>query len=170
MKKTKSNAKPVVAVIMGSQSDWPTMKEACDVLDAFGIPYEKQILSAHRTPDEMRSFAIGARTAGLKVIIAGAGGAAHLPGMTAAYTTLPVIGVPVQSKILSGVDSLYSIVQMPKGIPVATVAIGNASNAGILAVQILSIEDSKLAVKIETFRQRQSQDVKESNKVLKKQK
>lgn len=170
MKKTKSNTKPVVAVIMGSQSDWPTMKEACDVLDAFGIPYEKQILSAHRTPDEMRSFAIGARTAGLKVIIAGAGGAAHLPGMTAAYTTLPVIGVPVQSKTLSGVDSLYSIVQMPKGIPVATVAIGNASNAGILAVQILSIEDSKLAVKIETFRQRQSQDVKESNKVLKKQK
>ncbi len=167
MKKAK-NSKAVVAVIMGSQSDWPTMKEACDVLDAFGVPYEKQILSAHRTPDEMRSFAIAARTNGIKIIIAGAGGAAHLPGMTAAYTTLPVIGVPIQSKALSGVDSLYSIVQMPKGIPVATVAIGNASNAGILAVQILSIEDSKLTTKIETFRSRQSQDVKESNKVLKK--
>lgn len=164
----KKNSKPVVAVIMGSQSDWPVMKEACDVLDAFGVPYEKQILSAHRTPDDMREFAITARINGIKVIIAGAGGAAHLPGMTAAYTTLPVIGVPVQSKALSGVDSLYSIVQMPKGIPVATVAINNASNAGILAVQILSIEDLKLAVKIETFRQRQSQDVKESNKVLKK--
>lgn len=167
MKKAK-NSKAVVAVIMGSQSDWPTMKDACDVLDAFDIPYEKQILSAHRTPDEMRSFAISARTNGIKVIIAGAGGAAHLPGMTAAYTTLPVIGVPIQSKALSGVDSLYSIVQMPKGIPVATVAIGNASNAGILAVQILSIEDSKLTAKIETFRSRQSQDVRESNKVLKK--
>lgn len=167
MKKLKSS-KAVVAVIMGSQSDWPTMKDACDVLDAFGVPYEKQILSAHRTPDEMRSFATLARTNGIKVIIAGAGGAAHLPGMTAAYTTLPVIGVPIQSKALSGVDSLYSIVQMPKGIPVATVAIGNASNAGILAVQILSIEDSKLTTKIETFRSRQSQDVKESNKVLKK--
>lgn len=167
MKKSKST-KPVVAVIMGSQSDWPTMKEACDVLTAFKIPFEKQILSAHRTPDEMRSFAIGARTAGIKIIIAGAGGAAHLPGMTAAYTTLPVIGVPIQSKALNGIDSLYSIVQMPKGIPVATVAIGNASNAGLLAVQMLSVSDDDLHEKIETFRARQSQDVKESNKVLKK--
>lgn len=167
MKKSKSS-KPVVAVIMGSQSDWPTMKEACDVLTAFKIPFEKQILSAHRTPDEMRSFAIGARTAGIKIIIAGAGGAAHLPGMTAAYTTLPVIGVPIQSKTLNGIDSLYSIVQMPKGIPVATVAIGNASNAGLLAVQMLSVNDDDLHEKIETFRARQSQDVKESNKVLKK--
>lgn len=170
MKKTKLKSSPVVAVIMGSQSDWPTMKDACDVLEAFGVPYEKQILSAHRTPDEMRSFALAARTNGIKVIIAGAGGAAHLPGMTAAYTTLPVIGVPIQSKALSGVDSLYSIVQMPKGIPVATVAIGNASNAGILAVQILSIEDLKLTKKIETFRMRQNRDAKESNKVLKKEK
>jgi 5-(carboxyamino)imidazole ribonucleotide mutase len=169
MKKSKSS-KPVVAVIMGSQSDWPTMKEACDVLTAFKIPFEKQILSAHRTPDEMRSFAIGARTAGIKIIIAGAGGAAHLPGMTAAYTTLPVIGVPIQSKTLNGIDSLYSIVQMPKGIPVATVAIGNASNAGLLAVQMLSVSDDDLHKKIETFRARQSQDVKESNKVLKKSK
>ncbi len=167
MKKIKST-RPVVAVIMGSQSDWPTMKEACDVLTAFKIPFEKQILSAHRTPDEMRSFAIGARTAGIKIIIAGAGGAAHLPGMTAAYTTLPVIGVPIQSKALNGIDSLYSIVQMPKGIPVATVAIGNASNAGLLAVQMLSVADDDLHEKIETFRARQSQDVKESNKVLKK--
>ena len=166
----KSSSKAVVAVIMGSQSDWPTMKEACDVLDAFGIAYEKQILSAHRTPDEMRSFALGARTSGIKVIIAGAGGAAHLPGMTASYTTLPVIGVPIISKSLQGIDSLLSIVQMPKGIPVATVAIGNASNAGILAVQMLAIEDAKLATKIELFRSRQSQDVKESNKVLKKSK
>lgn len=169
MKKSKSS-KPVVAVIMGSQSDWPTMKEACDVLTAFKIPFEKQILSAHRTPDEMRSFAIGARVAGIKIIIAGAGGAAHLPGMTAAYTTLPVIGVPIQSKTLNGIDSLYSIVQMPKGIPVATVAIGNASNAGLLAVQMLSIEDDDLHEKIITFRARQSQDVKESNKNLKKMK
>lgn len=169
MRKSK-NQKPLVAVIMGSQSDWPTMKEACDVLEAFKIPYEKQILSAHRTPDEMRAFAISARTNGLKIIIAGAGGAAHLPGMTAAYTTLPVIGVPVVSKTLQGIDSLYSIVQMPKGIPVATVAIGNASNAGLLAVQMLSMNDENLAGKIETFRQRQSQDVKESNKLLKKSK
>ncbi len=167
MKKMK-NKTPIVAVIMGSQSDWPTMKEACDVLLAFGIIYEKQILSAHRTPDDMRSFAISARTAGLKIIIAGAGGAAHLPGMTAAYTTLPVIGVPILSKTLQGVDSLLSIVQMPKGIPVATVAIGNASNAGLLAVQMLAMNDSELAEKIETFRNRQNQDVKQSNKLLKK--
>ena len=167
MKKAKST-NPIVAVIMGSQSDWSTMKDACDVLDAFEIPYEKQILSAHRTPDEMRNFAIGARTNGLKVIIAGAGGAAHLPGMTASYTTLPVIGVPILSKTMNGIDSLYSIVQMPKGIPVATVAIGNAANAGLLAIQMLATGDEKLAGKLETFRARQAQDVKESNKVLKK--
>ena len=169
MKKVKTK-KPIVAVIMGSQSDWPTMKEACDVLEAFNIPYEKQILSAHRTPDDMRAFAIGARDNGIKIIIAGAGGAAHLPGMTAAYTTLPVIGVPVLSKTLQGIDSLLSIVQMPKGVPVATVAIGNSSNAGLLAVQILAIEDTSLLKKIETFRERQTMDVKQSNKVLKKSK
>lgn len=163
MKKTKA----VVAVIMGSLSDWPTMKEACDVLKAFGIPFEKQILSAHRTPDEMRDFAINARKAGIKIIIAGAGGAAHLPGMTAAYTTLPVIGVPIVSKTLQGIDSLYSIVQMPKGIPVATVAIGNASNAALLAIQILSIEDKKLAQKIEKFREGQQLEVKKMNSELK---
>jgi 5-(carboxyamino)imidazole ribonucleotide mutase len=161
----------VVSVIMGSQSDWPVMKEACDVLTSFGIPFEKHILSAHRTPDEMRDFAINARANGIKVIIAGAGGAAHLPGMTAAYTTLPVIGVPIQTKALSGVDSLYSIVQMPKGIPVATVAIGNATNAGLLAAQILSVGESKealkLALDIEKFRNKQSLEVKKTNKDLK---
>lgn len=162
MKKTK----PVVAVIMGSLSDWPTMKEACDVLKSFGIPFESQILSAHRTPDEMRDFAMNAKSNGLKLIIAGAGGAAHLPGMTAAYTTLPVIGVPIVSKTLQGIDSLYSIVQMPKGIPVATVAIGNASNAALLAVQILAIEDKKISLKIEKFREGQSLEVKKMNKEL----
>jgi 5-(carboxyamino)imidazole ribonucleotide mutase len=166
MKKIKkSNA--VVAVIMGSVSDWPTMKDACDVLDSFGVPYEKKVLSAHRTPDAMREFAMNARKNGLKVIIAGAGGAAHLPGMTASYTTLPVIGVPVISKTLSGVDSLYSIVQMPKGIPVATVAIGNAANAGLLAIQMLSIENKILADKLETFRSGQAKEVEKMNKELK---
>lgn len=166
MKKTK-NTKATVAVIMGSQSDWPVMKEACDVLDAFGIVFEKKILSAHRTPDDMRVFALEARKQGIKVIIAGAGGAAHLPGMTAAYTTLPVIGVPIMTKALNGMDSLLSIVQMPKGIPVATVAIGNASNAGLLAVQILSIADNNLAKKLDSFRKRQTKDVESSRKVLK---
>jgi 5-(carboxyamino)imidazole ribonucleotide mutase len=173
MKKIKSTKsmktkKALVAVIMGSQSDWPTMKEACDVLTSFKIPFSKHILSAHRTPDDMRTFAMDARKSGIKIIIAGAGGAAHLPGMTAAYTTLPVIGVPILSKTLQGVDSLLSIVQMPKGIPVATVAIGNASNAGLLAVQMLSISDESLEEKIEAFRARQTADVKESNVVLSK--
>lgn len=163
MKKTK----PVVAVIMGSLSDWPTMKEACDVLDSFGIAYEKHVLSAHRTPDGMRDFAIKAQKNGLKVIIAGAGGAAHLPGMTASYTTLPVIGVPVQSKVLNGVDSLHSIVQMPKGIPVATVAIGNAHNAGLLAVQILAIENKTLVSELEKFRKKLESEVVKMNKELK---
>ena len=164
--KKKSTSSPIVAVIMGSISDWPTMKEATEVLDSFNIPYEHQILSAHRTPDEMREFAINARQNGIKIIIAGAGGAAHLPGMTAAYTTLPVIGVPILGKTLQGVDSLLSIVQMPKGIPVATVAIGNASNAALLAIQILSIADESLASKIETFRSKQAQLVKKMNKNL----
>lgn len=158
--------KPVIAVIMGSSSDWPTMKEACDILESFGIVYEKHVLSAHRTPDAMREFALNARKNGLKVIIAGAGGAAHLPGMTASYTTLPVIGVPVQTKALSGVDSLHSIVQMPKGIPVATVAIGNAANAGILAVQILSVENKSLADKLQKFREKQAKDVERMNKEI----
>jgi 5-(carboxyamino)imidazole ribonucleotide mutase len=168
MKKKKTIA--TIAVIMGSISDWPAMKEACEVLESFGVAFEKQILSAHRTPDAMRDFSINARDNGLKVIIAGAGGAAHLPGMTASYTTLPVIGVPILSKALSGVDSLHSIVQMPKGIPVATVAIGNASNAALLAIQMLAIEDKNLAQKLSEFRKRQENEVKKMNGELKKSK
>jgi len=143
-----------VAVIMGSKSDWETMRHACDMLDKFEIPYEKKVVSAHRTPDLMFEFAEGARARGIKAIIAGAGGAAHLPGMVAAKTTLPVIGVPVQSKALNGLDSLLSIVQMPGGIPVATVAIGKAgaTNAGLLAVQILAAFDHKLAANLEEYR------------------
>lgn len=148
----KKKTKPVVAVIMGSESDWPIMKEACMILEQFNIPYYKNVLSAHRTPDDMRKFAMNASKEGFKIIIAGAGGAAHLPGMTAAYTTLPVIGVPIPSKAMQGIDSLYSIVQMPKGIPVATVAIGNAENAGLLAVQILAINDVKIERLLKTYR------------------
>jgi 5-(carboxyamino)imidazole ribonucleotide mutase len=144
-----------VAVIMGSKSDWETMKHACEVLEELEIPYEKRVVSAHRTPDLMFEYAETARQRGINVIIAGAGGAAHLPGMVAAKTTLPVIGVPVQSKALNGLDSLLSIVQMPGGVPVATVAIGKsgATNAGLLAAQILSINDAELAKKIEIRRE-----------------
>lgn len=146
---------PKIGVIMGSSSDWGTMKYACDILDELEIPYEKKVVSAHRTPDLMFEYAQEARGRGLQVIIAGAGGAAHLPGMVAAKTTLPVIGVPVQSKALNGLDSLLSIVQMPGGVPVATVAIGKAgaTNAGLLAAQILSITDSTITEKIEARRQ-----------------
>lgn len=145
---------PLVAVIMGSKSDWETMKHSCEILDRLEVPYEKKVVSAHRTPDLMFAFAENARMRGLKVIIAGAGGAAHLPGMVAAKTTLPVIGVPVQSKALNGLDSLLSIVQMPAGVPVATVAIGKAgaANAGLLAAQILAVTDSKLASRLEEVR------------------
>ncbi len=153
-------SKPLVAVIMGSDSDWPIMSKACDVLKEFKIPFVKKVLSAHRTPDLMRSFAIDAAKNGFKVIIAGAGGAAHLPGMTASYTILPVIGVPVTSKALDGLDSLLSIVQMPKGIPVATVSIDNAVNAGLLAVQIVALNEKTLAKKLESFRKKQSATVK----------
>jgi 5-(carboxyamino)imidazole ribonucleotide mutase len=144
-----------VAVIMGSKSDWETMKHACDVLEELEIPFEKKVVSAHRTPDLMFEYAQTARERGIQVIIAGAGGAAHLPGMVAAKTTLPVIGVPVQSKALNGLDSLLSIVQMPAGVPVATVAIGKsgATNAGLLAAQILSIYDAELAKRLETRRE-----------------
>lgn len=146
---------PKIGVIMGSSSDWETMKHACDILDELEIPYEKKVISAHRTPDLMFEYAQEARNRGLQVIIAGAGGAAHLPGMVAAKTTLPVIGVPVQSKALNGMDSLLSIVQMPGGVPVATVAIGKAGaiNAGLLAAQILSTTDSVITEKIESRRQ-----------------
>ena len=155
-----SEDKAVVGVIMGSDSDWPTMKEACDVLEELNILYEKKVVSAHRTPDLMATYGKNARERGLKVIIAGAGGAAHLPGMTAAYTTLPVIGVPVKTSTLSGLDSLYSIVQMPNGVPVATVAIGKAKNAGLLAARILSASDNNLTNKLEAYHQQMAEDSK----------
>lgn len=159
---------PQVAVIMGSSSDWETMSHACDILEKFHVPYEKQVISAHRTPELMADFAHNARSRGIKVIIAGAGGAAHLPGMTAAQTTLPVIGVPVKSRALNGVDSLLSIVQMPGGIPVATTAIGNsgATNAGLLAVSILSTSNSDLAEALENYRADLKEMVEESNAKL----
>ncbi|MTD32031.1 5-(carboxyamino)imidazole ribonucleotide mutase [Planomicrobium sp. YIM 101495] len=144
-----------IGVIMGSTSDWETMKHTCDVLDELGIAYEKKVVSAHRTPDLMFTYAEEARERGLQVIVAGAGGAAHLPGMVAAKTTLPVIGVPVQSKALNGLDSLLSIVQMPGGVPVATVAIGKAgaTNAGLLAAQILGATDETVAAALEEKRE-----------------
>jgi len=150
-------AKPV-AVIMGSQSDWATMKHAADTLDALGVGYEARIVSAHRTPERLYAFAKGAKGAGFRVIIAGAGGAAHLPGMAAALTPLPVFGVPVESKALSGLDSLYSIVQMPPGVPVGTLAIGRAGaiNAALLAASVLALGDDALAVRLEAWRKRQA--------------
>jgi 5-(carboxyamino)imidazole ribonucleotide mutase len=153
-----------VAIIMGSRSDWPTMKAAADMLDELGVAWQAKVVSAHRTPDRMYAFARGARAAGIKVIIAGAGGAAHLPGMTASMTVLPVIGVPVESKALKGLDSLLSINQMPAGIPVATVAIGEpgARNAGQLAAQILATSDPVLAARLEAFRMRLSDSVAET--------
>jgi 5-(carboxyamino)imidazole ribonucleotide mutase len=152
---------PVVGIIMGSQSDWPTMQQAAIVLESFGVPYETKVVSAHRTPDLLVSYAKSAAERGLKVIIAGAGGAAHLPGMVASMTRLPVLGVPVQSKALSGLDSLLSIVQMPGGIPVATLAIGDAGakNAGILAAQILATNDATLAHQVDAFRIAQTKSV-----------
>lgn len=146
--------KPVVAIIMGSQSDWSTMKHAADTLDELGVAFEARIVSAHRTPDRMYEFARGAKGAGFQVIIAGAGGAAHLPGMTAALTTLPVFGVPVESRALSGEDSLLSIVQMPAGIPVGTLAIGKpgAVNAALLAAAVLALRDDALAARLDQFR------------------
>ncbi|MGV3488219.1 MAG: 5-(carboxyamino)imidazole ribonucleotide mutase [Tuberibacillus sp.] len=160
--------KPAVGVIMGSQSDWDTMKRACDILDELEIPYEKKVVSAHRTPDMMFHYADTARDRGLKVIIAGAGGAAHLPGMVAAKTTLPVIGVPVQSRTLNGLDSLLSIVQMPGGVPVATVAIGaaGATNAGLLAAEILGAFSNDVAVKLQNYRKKLEQAVQESGDLL----
>lgn len=159
---------PVVAVVMGSTSDWETMKNVCEVLDEYGVAYEKRVVSAHRTPDLMFEFAENARQRGIKVIIAGAGGAAHLPGMIAAKCTLPVIGVPVQSRALNGLDSLLSIVQMPAGVPVATTAIGKAgaTNAGILAVEMLSMYDLKIAEKIQEKRLNSEKIVKESSDQL----
>jgi len=151
----------LVGVIMGSKSDWPTMKHAVEMLEEFGVPHEVQVVSAHRTPDLMFEYAATASERGLKVIIAGAGGAAHLPGMVAAKTIVPVLGVPIQSRALSGQDSLLSIAQMPGGIPVGTLAIGEAGakNAGILAAQIVANEDEVIRGKVAAFRAKQTQDV-----------
>jgi 5-(carboxyamino)imidazole ribonucleotide mutase len=152
-----------IAIIMGSQSDWATMKHAADTLAELGIEHEARIVSAHRTPERLYAFAKGAKEAGFKVIIAGAGGAAHLPGMTAALTPLPVFGVPVESKALSGRDSLYSIVQMPPGVPVGTLAIGHAGavNAALLAASVLALSDAALATRLEAWRKRQTEAVAE---------
>lgn len=154
---------PPVAIIMGSQSDWATMRHAAETLSALGVDHEKLIVSAHRTPERLFAFAKGAKASGFKVVIAGAGGAAHLPGMTAALTELPVFGVPVESKTLSGVDSLYSIVQMPAGIPVGTLAIGKAGaiNAALLAAAVLALGDTTLATKLAAWRKQQTEAVRE---------
>lgn len=150
-----------VGIIMGSKSDWPTMKLAAEMLDQFGVAYETKVVSAHRTPQLLADYASSAKDRGIKVIIAGAGGAAHLPGMTAAFTSLPVLGVPVQSKALKGMDSLLSIVQMPKGIAVGTLAIGEAgaANAGLLAAQIIGTSDETVMTKVEAFRTQQTETV-----------
>lgn len=164
MTRTSNSDAPVVGVIMGSQSDWPVMQKACDILDQLGVAYEAKIVSAHRTPDRLFEYAKSAKSRGLKVVIAGAGGAAHLPGMAASMTPLPVLGVPVQSRALSGMDSLLSIAQMPKGIPVGTLAIGDAgaANAGILAASIIALEDETVAAKLDAFRTTQSAAVQET--------
>ena len=157
-------ATSTVAIIMGSQSDWETMRHAAETLDALAIPYEAKVVSAHRTPERLYGFAKGAKAAGFKVIIAGAGGAAHLPGMTASLTSLPVFGVPMESKALAGKDSLLSIVQMPAGVPVGTLAIGKAGaiNAALLAAAVLALADAALAGRLEQWRQRQTQAVAET--------
>lgn len=154
---------PPVGIIMGSQSDWPTMREAAAVLDELGIAFESRIVSAHRTPDRLWEYGKGAAARGLQVIIAGAGGAAHLPGMMASKTRVPVIGVPIQTKALSGVDSLYSIVQMPRGYPVGTMAIGaaGAANAGLMAAAILALQDEALAARLEAWREALSASIPE---------
>jgi 5-(carboxyamino)imidazole ribonucleotide mutase len=153
-----------VAIIMGSRSDWPTLKAAADILDTLNVSFDAHVISAHRTPERLYAFAKGAKDAGVKVVIAGAGGAAHLPGMTASMTPLPVLGVPVESKALSGLDSLLSIVQMPGGVPVGTLAIGQAGakNAGLLAAQILALQDEALALRLEAWRQAQTDSVSET--------
>lgn len=159
MKDKKISAR--IGVIMGSQSDWVTMKNSVDIIDSFNIPYQLNIVSAHRTPQRLYEYAKGAEKKGIKVIVAGAGGAAHLPGMVASLTTLPVLGVPIQSKAMKGMDSLLSIVQMPAGVPVGTLAIGvsGATNAGLLALQILSINDEVLSKKIKDYRNKQTDSV-----------
>ncbi len=164
MGESMSEATPSVGIIMGSRSDWPTLKAAAKILDALMVPYETKVVSAHRTPQRLYDYATGARGRGLKVIIAGAGGAAHLPGMAASMTTLPVLGVPVESKSLKGLDSLLSIAQMPGGVPVGTLAIGKAgaTNAGLLAASILAVSDAGLASRLEAWRSAQSDAVAET--------
>lgn len=164
MPQADSSSSPRVGVIMGSQSDWPTMKLASQVLEDMGVPYEVKIVSAHRTPDRLVTYAKTAKDRGLHVIIAGAGGAAHLPGMVAAMTPLPVFGVPIQSRALSGQDSLLSIVQMPGGVPVGTLAIGEAGakNAGLLATSVMALHDPDIAARLDAFRAAQTEAVKES--------
>ena len=164
--KRQSTTQAHVGIIMGSDSDWPTMKAAADTCAEFGIPYEVNVISAHRTPQDLARYASAAHSRGLKVIIAGAGGAAHLPGVAAAMTPLPVIGVPIMSKALKGLDSLLSIVQMPSGIPVATVAIDGARNAGLLAAQILAVQDAGLRTKVLAFKARLAKESRAKNRKL----
>ena len=163
---TAGKSKPLVGILMGSDSDWPTMKAAADVLKEFGVASEAKVISAHRTPRDLEQYVSGARERGMCVIIAGAGGAAHLPGVTAAFTTLPVIGVPIQGKALDGMDSLLSIVQMPPGVPVATVGVNAAKNAGILAVQILAVSDGRLQKALMAFKQKLAEESRAKNKTL----
>jgi 5-(carboxyamino)imidazole ribonucleotide mutase len=165
--KTKTSRPPLVGILMGSDSDWPTMKAAVDVCAEFEIACESKVISAHRTPKDLEAYARAAAKRGLRVIIAGAGGAAHLPGVTAAFTTLPVIGVPIESKSMKGLDSLLSIVQMPPGVPVATVGIGAAKNAGLLAMQILAAGDAALQGKLAVFKERLAAESRAKNQNLK---
>ena len=165
-----SKKQALVGIIMGSDSDWPTMQAAVDICEKFKIPYETRVVSAHRTPLDMTEYAIEAHTKGLRVIIAGAGGAAHLPGMVASLTPLPVIGVPIESKSLKGLDSLLSIVQMPAGVPVASVAIGGSMNAGLLAVEIIAQSDQKLQAKIIKYKSNMAKNSRAKNKNLNKKK
>ena len=164
--KKHSNARPLVGIIVGSDSDWPTLKFAAEVCAEFGVPHETRVVSAHRTPLDMARYARTAHGRGLKVIIAGAGGAAHLPGMVASHTPLPVIGVPIETKALKGLDSLLSIVQMPAGVPVATVAIGNGRNAGLLAVEILATSDLRLRSLILKFKSKMARESRAKNRNL----
>src|SRR5580765_3575235 len=164
--KRSSSSKPMVGIIMGSDSDWPTMKGAADVCVEFDVAHEAQVISAHRTPQDLSLYASSAHKRGLCVIIAGAGGAAHLPGVAAAFTPLPVIGVPIAGKFLKGLDSLMSIVQMPSGVPVATVAIGGARNAGLLAVQILAVGNARLQRKLVAFKEKLAQESRAKNRNL----
>jgi 5-(carboxyamino)imidazole ribonucleotide mutase len=166
MKPTRKKTAPLVGIIMGSDSDWPTLKPAADTCAEFGVPCEVQVVSAHRTPDDMARYAKTAHTRGLRVIIAGAGGAAHLPGMVASDTPLPVVGVPVESKSLKGLDSLLSIVQMPAGVPVATMAIGGGRNAGLLAVQILAASDAVLRERVLRFKRELAAESRSKNRRL----